>query len=240
MNDNKVSYGVTSWDENPNVPSRERSLDKRIPFLKFKDGSNIIRIVTKPYGYYAVRVKGPNAGKYGKRIKTAYPDVSKEKDPAISQGLREQKRYYVGAISRGTPEEPAHELGLIDMSFFGLYGQLQEIKNDPEFGPDLTGLDLNIRRNPKAGPANFYKVLPRPPSEMSEADLTLIKENEDELAATLVRLTTPSQPDFVEKQLQETGWTPEQEDASKNGSADVSDNEDDEQYTFKRPSAQAN
>jgi len=235
-----ASYGLTTWDESINIPSQNKNSGKRIPFIKMKEGDNIVRIITEPYACYKVKVVGSNSPKFGSRIKIAYPNVSEEKDPALKHGLRKIRRYYVGLIYKGTEDSPEEKLGLLEMGQGGLFKQLRTFKQNKKYPDSLRDFDINIVRDSNAGGSGYYTALPEPPfpNPLSESELALEAEHKEQLHNLLKLLSTPNTPEKVQELLDEVGWVPDvSEDSSSDSSSESSDmsTDDEDMYEFTPP-----
>lgn len=245
-----VGYGLSTWDEKPNIPRRQQREDlPQIPFLRLKEGNNIIRVVTAPYKYFMIRFKGPGDKRpYGTRVNSAYPkyDSSKGTEDCPTKpfwtGKTPKERFLAGVIDRSEQKIKIYDLSLL------VYEQLHNFKEDPEYGPATT-YDINIRFNPKAtSPQGYYTVIPRPKTDLSEADLNLVEEAGEDLHKVLLRHATPPPPEVVRKRMMDLGWDgkppPAKEEKKSNGSSDTPTEElavaQDDDYDFPAPAADAN
>lgn len=246
MSENKVGYGLTTWDEEVNKFENRgegNSNLPKIPFLRLKDGINLVRIITEPYKYNQIRYKAPKEKGFGRRVSTAwplYPDC-----PAKLAGFKPKERFLVGVIDRA--EE---DIKIFDMSVL-VYGQLHGIIKSMNT-LDKTGkkhsakeFDLNINFDSKAAVAtSFYQVMKMDSSPLSEADLALINKLGDSLHEVLLRHSTPPTPDQVRKRMEALGWTGEsapkkeykEKDAKVESSGELKEAEETD-YTFERPAA---
>lgn len=216
------NYGLSDWDQKQGRAASQISDEERVPFLRLKDGNNILRIITLPYRYNMVRFKAsPDEKGYGHRINCSWP---LEDCPAVKAvGGKAKERYFVGVIDRSD-----NQVKIFDMSVL-VYQQLQGIKDDIEYGsPDK--FDINVRMNSKSPPAGFYTVLPRGKAPLSEADVALRNEKIESLEAQLTRLSTPPKAETVKKRLEEFGYTGGVVDASNESEALPA--ADDEDYSF--------
>jgi len=192
------SYGLTDWDE-PSAGQNKFSDEERIPFLKLKDGKNIMRIIAGPYRYNHIKFKLNKDDKgFGERINCSWP---LEDDPGVKAGFSPKHRYMVGVISR---EEDENRVRIYDMSVL-VYQHLQQLKDDVEWG-NPTEFDINVRKNSKAPAAGYYTVLPRNKAPLSEADVALRDSVMEQLTAQLARLTTPVKPETVLKRMEALGY----------------------------------
>ena len=226
-----VGYGLSSWDKPPVNNQREPREDlPRLPFLRLKEGNNIIRIVTAPYVYHMIRFKGPNDKRpYGTRVNSSYPKYDNCPTEPFWTWNREAKkplpkeRYLAGVIDR-SKEDDGPSIKIYDLSQL-VFEQLHNFKEDPEYGPATT-YDINIRFNPKAtSPQGYYTVIPRPKVELSEADLNLIEETGENLHKVLLRHATPPPVEVTRKRMMDLGWDgkpPVKEEKKSNGKSEQS------------------
>lgn len=227
-----AKFGFVSWDDPPANQRQFTKFDnsKRIPFMKLKDGSNVVRMVTEPAVYFQARMPAQNG--QGDRIRTAYP--AHDDCPAKKAGLAPKRRYMVGVIDRSDGV-----VKILDMSS-QIFDIITSWKDDVEVGGRATNFDINIKRNSKAPPASFYTALPRPASALSESDRALVDGAREELASSLERLTTPVSVDRCLEQMKKAGYTggvlvePRQKKEKEEKSAELADASEDD-YSFEQP-----
>lgn len=249
-----VSYGLTTWTESDNRPKKSNNNNedfKPIPFIKFKRGKNTVRFITDPYGCYKTKIQSTKAS-FPVRVKTAYPGVERTEDPILKHGFKEQRRYYVGVLYKGTPDNPEETIGVFEMGQGPLYNQLKSTKEDDAYPDSLRELDIRINCNPDANdPGSYYIASPLPPKPMSESELKLEEEYKEQLIGYLDRLCAPNSVEKVEELIENHGWTPEKErqardkardKAKSNEEADTSssdnssdDSDSDDDYDFSPP-----
>ena len=66
-NNNNSEFGATNWKEDNNTGgpkgnnnfNQDREELPKIPFLRLKEGSNYLRLVTIPYKYWYIKYQGP-------------------------------------------------------------------------------------------------------------------------------------------------------------------------------------
>lgn len=205
-----VNFGFTPWSEKhiafgkkQNSGDAAQSNVKRIPFGRFKEGNNIIRLITPPAAYWQIKFEDGKS-RFGTRVKTAYPLVDWKECPTVQAGYKPKPRYYTGAIFRGADEPGIY---LIDMSVL-TYEEIQGWSDDPETGNPLE-YDINIRYNSKASsPGAYYKPIPRSKSALSAEDLALIEGvgGISAIEENIIRLMTPPPVDKVREKLISLGW----------------------------------
>jgi hypothetical protein len=230
----KTQYGLTSFSEGVTRFNNQNSEQNgpRVPFLKLKEGNNVLRIITNPYKYCMVRFKASADEKgFGKRINCSLPLAE---CPTKKAGFKPKDRWLVGVIDRSDSQVKIYDFSVL------VYEPLNSLSEDIEWG-DPIGYDITVRKNSKAGPAQFYSVMPRGKAALSPADLKLKEEFGDNLEKALARLTTPPSAETVLKRMQEAGYTGgvvAQPQTNGSGKPELSDMDDDD-YSFNRPAAQA-
>jgi hypothetical protein len=231
----QYKFGLSSFSEK--APSfgqkQDRSDGPRIPFIKLKEGNNVIRIITEPYKYYMARFKADEDEKgFGTRINFSEPT---DACPLKKAGYSPKARWLVGIIDRAESQVAIYDFSVL------IYEPLNNLNDDLEWQSPI-GYDVTIRKNSKAPPASFYSIMPRGKSPLSPSDIALRDANIDKLNETLARLTTPPSAEKVLAKMQEAGYkgglvvTPKY--AKSNGKAELAEASS-EDYNFDRPSAQA-
>lgn len=247
---NTPSVGIRPWGTTPKRQN-DRQFDDdlpRLPYMRMKEGINTIRVLTGIGGYSQVKWKGPKSkGKFGDRVRTAYPAVPLDQCPVYKYlGLEGKERNMVVAIDRNDKEDP---LKLVDLSLLTAE-QIEtnlEVKNSMrKEGQKVTprDFDISIKFNPKSTVATgFYSVVAGDVMPLDEEDLALVEDagGQEILDKVLNRALVCPKPETVEKRLRALGWDGTvQKDDSKSSSKSSSKEskleepaEDD--YSFQRP-----
>ena len=231
----ETNFGLTSWDEQVQTSKPQPKQDDRVklPFIRLKDGNNVLRIITAPAKYWQIKFQDGKS-QFGTRVNCAFPAVDRNECPTVQAGYKPKKRYLAGVIDRS---EEGGAIKIYDMSVL-VYEQLQAFKADPEVGVP-SGYDINIRYNRGASsPAGFYSVVPRPPKALSEEDQELINSvGSDVIEENLVRLCTPPSVESVTGFLKKLGWDGESKvTAAAPAKAQLEETSDDD-YSFDKPVA---
>jgi hypothetical protein len=193
-----ADFGFTTWDEQVNAPKKDYKNSPKIQWMRFAPGSNLIRFVTPPAKYNIFKV--PAGGKFGTKVKSAFPVVDRVADPGVIAGLRPKKRYYAGILHRATD---GTTFKVVDLSPL-IFEQLQMFKDD--FG-EPTNFDVNVKYNPDAPASSKYGVIPRPATPLTDADREAIdKVGMDNVRDYITRICTPATVDQVTKALKDLGW----------------------------------
>lgn len=239
-----TKFGLTTWDEPVFTPGQKRQPRKtfsdRIPYAKLqggkdgKSGNNVYRIITGLHRFIKVSVKKEGEKGLGQQVRVS---SNLKEDPAIKLGFKPQDRFLVGVIERATSEVKLLEFGS------QIHKQIKSFNDDVEYG-DPQGYDVNIKKDENAGASGYYTVVPRPKTPLSDADLKLKESVQENLEATLIRLSAPNTPEKVQAILDAKDITaenaalpkkPAKDSSSKqNGRAELQE-ADDEDYSFDAP-----
>lgn len=199
-------FGFTNWEQKFSAPKKEVKEDVvKIPFLRLKEGNNILRIITMPATYWQIKFLDGKS-KFGTRVNCSDKVLNKEtahECPTVQAGYKPKPRYIVGVLDRSDKENPVK---LYDMSV-AVYNELHIFNEDSAYG-DPQGYDINVKFDPDSGsPQTFYKVLPRPASPLSEADVEAISAiGVDIINENISRLTAPYNVERVAGLLKKLGW----------------------------------
>jgi hypothetical protein len=177
-------FGTTDWNEETSNGKKERNNDNKLQYMKFVNGSNIVRIITNPKTYITHKYKQEEDSGYGDWVKCSKPLY--DSCPLCDLNDAPKQRWLVGAIDRASGQ-----FRILDIAST-IYEQIKTL-NKTKWG-DPKKYDIEIVMNDKAPAANFYKVLPQMPEPLSEADLAIIKNFDDE---ELSKRCTPPKPDWV-------------------------------------------
>jgi len=183
----KNQYGMTEWDTPKFTKFNKDENTAKVEFMKLKNGTNTVRIITKPFEYETWLGFKPSENipegrsKYGERILSS---IFHGKDPLMESPWnleRPTRRWYIGVIDRDTS---SYKLLDISSSIFKKLQILNKLKGEP------TGYDVTIVKDSNAAPANYYEVIPGDKEPMSASDIEL-KEQVD-LEDIKRRVTPPT------------------------------------------------
>lgn len=181
-------HGEIDWNDDALKVSDGKGKGKD-QFLKLKNGSNLVRVLTLPHQYYQHKYKIEGDKGYGYRINCS---AKHGFCPVCAKGDKPKKRYLFGVIDRTT-----NAYKIMDVSWAVLSG-IQTYAQDEDWGP-TEQYDFDIIVNPQGGPMGWYKAVAKPKRPMSAQDL-LIKEQQMDLA-DLERRCQPPEPSKVEERL---------------------------------------
>lgn len=182
-------FGTSTWDEETGGKRGAQGANgdkKRDAFMRLNDGNNLVRVVTKPHLYLSHKYKEEGDPGFGDKIMCSAP--LHKSCVLCDRKDRAKKRWFVGVIDRKTSQYK-----ILDISVL-VYDQLKTLNRSEKWG-DPSRYDIDIVVNKTAAPANYYSVVPDPPTPLSKEDLELIKKsvNEEELD----KKCTPPTPDWV-------------------------------------------
>lgn len=186
MSKSDIQFGVTSW-ESAEVGSTNKS--NKDLFVRLESGSNVVRIVTKPFEYLVHRYKVEDSDPgYGERVMSS---IFHGSDPLVDMGLNPKRRWLTGVIDRKT-----QSYKILDMSP-AIFKQVQANVRDEDWG-DPSQYDVNIVVDKDGGPNGYYTVLAKPKKPLSPEDLE-IKADAD--LDDLKRRCTPPTPEQVQTRI---------------------------------------
>ena len=153
-------------------------------FVKLEEGSNVVRIFTKPYQFYTVWTKDATGKE--RKIRSAVTNC-----PLVQRGEKPSARWYIGVVNRKNNKASILEVGP------QIYKQVLGLRKKESWG-DPRKYDIDIVRQPK-GSQPLYVVSPEPKALMTDEDKSEIT---DFLARVdLVKMTEAPTPAEVREQL---------------------------------------
>jgi len=156
-------------------------------FMKLEEGSNIVRVATKPYQFYTVWTEDAT-GKQ-RKIRSAV-----ENCPLVQRGEKPSARWYVGVVSRKTGKPSILEIGP------QIYKQVLGLRKKEAWG-DPRAYDLDIERQPK-GSQPLYIVSPLPKSGLTADEKGALREFLSRV--DLVKMSAAPTAEEVREQLIDT------------------------------------
>lgn len=187
-----TTYGEVSWDDKNAGYNNNSGGDRgnKDIWFRLKEGSNPVRIVTRPQQYVVHSgIKRTGDKGYGQKVKCSKSNGS---CPLCDMGYETSLRWFLGVIDRDTNTYKVLDIG--PSIFFDI-----KTLNDGRWG-DPTKYDLDIIRNPKSrDPKHFYSVQPIEKAPLSAADQKLLDEQMD--MEFLQAQITPYTTDKVQQRL---------------------------------------
>lgn len=171
-----VKYGQVGWDE--------ADVSTQKDFMDLVEGSNVVRIFTKPYQAIVHWVKDSSG--VNRKIKCAI-----ENCPLCKKGIKTQCRWYVGVINRtsGLPK-------ILEISS-QIFRGIKEYHDDADYG-DVTQYDINIKRGPaKSNP--LYHVMAKKIKPLTEDEKELVANFLERVQIS--KFTNPLTPDEIMQKL---------------------------------------
>jgi len=143
------TFGEISWDDE--VPGDRKENTKDL-FLRLTEGSNEVRIVTRPYQYLVHKYKkDPNNAKdFGTKISCSSVHGS---CVLCGQGDRAKPRWLLGVIDRKTGSYKVLDVG------YAAFQQVRKLAKNPKWG-DPTKYDIDILVDPHGGATGYYTCQP--------------------------------------------------------------------------------
>lgn len=178
-------------------------------FMRLEEGSNVVRIFTKPFQFYVIWT----ADATGKQRKFR---SAIENCPLVQRGETPQARWFVGALDRRNNKPMVLEIGT------QIYKQILGLKKKKAWGDPRT-YDIDIERQPK-GSQPLYVVSPEPKSSLTNDEKGAIKEFLSRV--DLVKLTEPPTPEEVREQLGISESKEQVDDDFDNFDTDLTDDDD--------------
>ncbi len=182
------TFGEISWEDDVPGDRKENSKDL---FLRLLEGSNELRLVTRPYQYLVHKYKKePNNPKdYGTKIACSAIHGS---CPLCTQGNQAKPRWLLGVIERKTGSYKILDVG------YAVFQQIRKLAKNPKWG-DPTKYDVDVLVDPHGGATGYYTCQPLSKEPLSAQD-QVIRDNAD--LEELKRRVTPPTPELVQARLE--------------------------------------
>lgn len=186
---NTEDFGLVGWEQ-VEFSNRGGGDRKRDQFIRLQSGSNIVRLVTKPYQYVIHKWKeNQNDKGYGDKVMCSMFHGS---CPLCELGDRPKQRWYVGVIDRKT-----QSYKILDMSP-AIFQKVQTFNRSEMWGdPGTYDIDIVVDKN--AGATGYYNVVSHPKTALSDKDVE-IKTGEVDHDA-LKKRCMPPKPGEVIRQM---------------------------------------
>jgi hypothetical protein len=181
-NKTMATHGEVSWDENVGGGGGKFTSSKDL-FMRLKNGSNEVRIITNPQQYMVHKYKPEGAQGFGNKVMCSAFHGS---CPLCKEGDKAKPRWYVGVI-----DLTSHTYKILDIGS-AVFLAIKTLKSG-RWG-DPKGYDIDIVMNTNNPPQSFYAVQPieKRPLTIEEQQIRDGVDYED-----LKRRVTPPTPDKV-------------------------------------------
>ena len=162
-------FGATSWDIDTGTSNFKKDNNKDL-YLRLDQGSNIVRILTRPHEYAVHQFKIEGQPGFGNRVMAS--GFHDGRDYLVeTYGSKPKRRWLVGVIDRKTGMYK-----LLDISK-SVFDGIRSLVRDIDYG-DTQLYDIDIKVDKQGGATGYYKIVPKPAKPLSAADLE-IKQNID-------------------------------------------------------------
>ena len=180
-------YGEVSWEDDSF--SEKKSAPNKDLWMRLKDGSNEMRVVTTPHVYNVHKYKKEGDTGFGQKVNCSIVHGS---CPLCDLGDKAKRRWLLGVISRDTGTYK-----ILDISWAVFSGLQKLARNTARWG-DPTKYDIDIVVDKNGGATGYYTVQPVGKEPLSVKDQQ-IKDNAnlDELKEKV----TPPTPDKVRARM---------------------------------------
>lgn len=205
---NTTTFGEVSYESDFDDNNRGKKESSKDLFLRLKEGTNEVRIVTSPFQYLVHKYKKDenNPKDFGRKVSCSIMHGS---CPLCEMGDKAKPRWFYGVIDRSTGTYK-----VLDVSY-AVFSQIRKAARNPKIG-DPTKYDINIEVDKKAPPPQYYTVQTLQKEPLSATDQQ-IKDNAD--LDDLKRRCTPLEPGVVQKILDKINGVAPAASANKQGAA---------------------
>lgn len=194
------TFGEVSWNDDVFGGSEgKKNANSKDLFLRLKEGSNEMRLITQPFQYLVHKAKkdASNPKDFGQKVSCSAIHGS---CPLCESGDKAKPRWLLGIISRD-----GNKYQILDISF-AVFSQIRKLARNTQRWGDPTKYDVDIVVDKNGGATGYYSVQPISKDPLSALDQQ-IKDNVD--FDDLKRRVTPPTPDVVQKRLDRiNGVTP--------------------------------
>ena len=182
------TFGEISWEDDVPGDRKENSKDL---FLRLAEGSNEVRLVTRPYQYLVHKYKKDpgNPKDFGTKVSCSAIHGS---CPLCTQGDKAKPRWLLGVIERKSGTYKILDVG------YAVFQQIRKLAKNAKWG-DPTKYDLDVLVDPHGGATGYYTVQPLSKEPLTAQD-QVIRDNAD--LEELKRRVTPPTPGDVEKRIE--------------------------------------
>lgn len=188
-----TTFGEISWEDDVPGDRKENSKDL---FLRLSEGSNEVRLITRPYQYLVHKIKkDPNNPKdYGTKVSCSAIHGS---CPLCSEGSAAKPRWLLGVIERKTGTYKILDVG------YAVFQQIRKLAKNPKWG-DPTKYDVDILVDTHGGATGYYTVQPLSKEALTAKDQET-RDNAD--LEDLKRRVAPPTADIVLKRVEKIRGT---------------------------------
>jgi hypothetical protein len=183
-----TTFGEVSWNDDIFPEDNKQKTPGKDLFLRLKEGSNEVRLLTQPHQYLVHKYKKNGDTGFGQKVQCSAVHGS---CPLCAQGDKAKPRWLLGVISRDTGTYK-----ILDISYM-VFSAIRKLNKNPKFG-DPTKYDINIEVDKNGGATGYYSVQAYSKEPLSAADQD-IKDKID--FDDLKRRISPPTPDKVQARM---------------------------------------
>lgn len=185
-----TTFGEVSWDdESPG--NSDKGSNTRDTFLRLQNGSNVVRLLTRPHQYLVHKgIKRESDKGYGQKVNCSMANGS---CVLCEQGVKPSQRWLLGVIDRRSSSYKVLDIP------WQVYSQIKKLAKNTEVWGDPVKYDLDIVVDRNGGSTGYYSVQPRPHKPLSAADQQ-IRDNAD--LDDLKRRVVPPSPEATSKRVE--------------------------------------
>lgn len=183
-----VTFGEIDWNADVFPDDNKQKTPGKDLFLRLKEGSNEVRLLTQPHQYLVHKYKKNGDTGFGQKVPCSAVHGS---CPLCATGDKAKPRWLLGVISRDTGTYK-----ILDISYM-VFSAIRKLNKNPKFG-DPTKYDINIEVDKNGGATGYYSVQAYSKEALSAAD-QVIKDSID--FDDLKRRINPPTPDKVQARM---------------------------------------
>lgn len=185
------SFGEISWEDDFGGKKNTQQNTKDA-WLRLEEGSNVVRLVTKPHQYIVHKgVKKVGDKGFGQKVYCSNP-TGEGSCPCCDLGSKASQRWFIGVI-----EEKSNQYKILDISY-QVFSQIRKLARNPKWG-DPIKYDIDIVVDKNGGPTGYYAVQPTPHTPLSQ-EAQKARDNAD--VEGLKRKVMPPTAEQVQKRLE--------------------------------------
>ncbi len=199
-----TTFGEISYNDDVFGGDNKKNANSKDLFLRLKEGSNELRLVTAPFQYLVHKYKKDptNPKDFGQKVLCSQLHGE---CPLCAVGDKAKPRWFYGVISRDSGTYK-----ILDISF-AVFSQIRKLARNLQRWGDPTKYDIDVVVDKNGGATGYYSVQPISKEPLSATDQK-IKDDAD--LDDLKRRCTPPTPDQVQKRIDRINGVAPATDAS--------------------------
>lgn len=163
------TFGEVSWDDDSSNKTEKKTQGGKDDWLRLKEGSNVIRLVTKPHQYIvhkAVKKESDKKG-FGQKVNCSNPDGKGECE-LCTMGHKPGRRWFLGVL-----DIASNSYKILDISW-QVFSGIQKLAKETDVWGDPSKYNINIVVDKNGGPTGYYTVQPQPHKPLSPEQLKVV------------------------------------------------------------------